>query len=457
VKDVRTGASGSNPQSLTAVGGTLYFAADDGTNGVELWKSAGTGASTQLVENINPAGDSSPMALAPAGDKLFFAANDGTNGSELWTSDGTVAGTALVKNLNPTASASPRTLRTLGGALLFVANDGVKGDELWKLALASGCGLVGSTLRISLVDGGSVTVGRLGTSFNVTGNGIGDPTCGGATVNNVDSVEIAGSDQADSLTINLAGGQFAPGLTPEATGVSEIEFTIDLGDGSDTLIVQGGTAVDKLVFGTTGANVTGDSDADLTLTAIEAVTLLGADGNDTLSGGGASGTGNPFTKSLTLRGEGGSDKLTGGTQNDLFDGGIGNDTFTSKNAADGADAQVGGAGTDTATYASRTGAVTIVLDGLANDGSSGGAEGDNVGTDVEKVTSGKGGDTIDGGTVAVANTFKGGAGADTLLGRGGNDTLDTRDNVSGNDTADGGDGTDTCLRDAGDTALNCEA
>ena len=34
---INSGSDRSNPYELTAVGNTLYFEADDGTNGEELW------------------------------------------------------------------------------------------------------------------------------------------------------------------------------------------------------------------------------------------------------------------------------------------------------------------------------------------------------------------------------------------------------------------------------------
>jgi ELWxxDGT repeat protein len=36
------------------VGDTLYFAADDGSHGTELWRTDGTRAGTWLVKDINP-------------------------------------------------------------------------------------------------------------------------------------------------------------------------------------------------------------------------------------------------------------------------------------------------------------------------------------------------------------------------------------------------------------------
>ena len=52
VKDIRSGSSPSSPTSFTAIGNTLYFQANDGTNGAELWKSDGTESGTVMVKNI---------------------------------------------------------------------------------------------------------------------------------------------------------------------------------------------------------------------------------------------------------------------------------------------------------------------------------------------------------------------------------------------------------------------
>ncbi len=127
------------PSNLTNVDGTLYFAADDGVHGQELWKSDGTEAGTVLVKDISagPYGyaySSYPGQFRNVNGTLFFTADDGVNGRELWKSDGTDAGTMMVKDINTDSYSSsyPEQLTNVDGTLFFTANDGINGGQLWK-------------------------------------------------------------------------------------------------------------------------------------------------------------------------------------------------------------------------------------------------------------------------------------------------------------------------------------
>jgi ELWxxDGT repeat protein len=141
VKDIRTGALlGSDPNNLVNLNGTLYFQATNGTNlgqnGYELWKSDGTAAGTVMVKDIFPGASPSAVTIANLANingTLFFTTNDGTHGNELWKSDGTDAGTVMVKDITPGPGASnPSFLTNINGTVFFRATDGVNGLELWK-------------------------------------------------------------------------------------------------------------------------------------------------------------------------------------------------------------------------------------------------------------------------------------------------------------------------------------
>ena len=97
VKDVQPGPGSGGCAQLILVGNQLFFEADDGTTGFELWKSDGTESGTMLVKDIRP-GFSSPFLseLTELNGNLFFKANDAINGTEIWVSDGTETGTDIL-------------------------------------------------------------------------------------------------------------------------------------------------------------------------------------------------------------------------------------------------------------------------------------------------------------------------------------------------------------------------
>lgn len=142
VRDIAPGLSqfgspeSSFPRSLLNVGGTIFFVANDGVTGSELWRSNGTSAGTVLVADINPDGDSvSTSSLASLGSTVFFAADDGVNGSELWKSDGTQNGTMLVADIDasgPGSGSFPQFLTNVNGTLFFSAFEQSTGVELYK-------------------------------------------------------------------------------------------------------------------------------------------------------------------------------------------------------------------------------------------------------------------------------------------------------------------------------------
>lgn len=147
LSDIAVGKASSDPSELTQVGSRIFFSADDGVNGRELWVTDGTPAGTRLVEDIRPGRETvwdwmtdtnvernawgDPQGLMEFGGKVFFAANDGVHGYELWSSDGTAQGTAMVKDIAPGQPTEGESFPSnmpafvVGGRLMIRADDGM--------------------------------------------------------------------------------------------------------------------------------------------------------------------------------------------------------------------------------------------------------------------------------------------------------------------------------------------
>ena len=85
-------------QYALGFGGALYFQANDGQSGAELWRTAGNGA--ELVADIVPGPEgSAPHAFAVYQNALYFAATTPETGKALFRYDGTVV--SLAADIEP--------------------------------------------------------------------------------------------------------------------------------------------------------------------------------------------------------------------------------------------------------------------------------------------------------------------------------------------------------------------
>jgi ELWxxDGT repeat protein len=137
IKDFDVSPQDSFPNNLITLNGVLYFVAHGHQRGQELWKrdlwkSDGTAAGTTMIDLPVPrSGTLYPDRLTVVSDHFFFAAtppsSDGrSRDCALWISDGTADGTHLVKDI------CPIQMTQVNGTLFFTADDPQYGMELWR-------------------------------------------------------------------------------------------------------------------------------------------------------------------------------------------------------------------------------------------------------------------------------------------------------------------------------------
>lgn len=343
-------------------------------------------------------------------------------------------------------------------ASLTVSLDGVAND-----------GAPGETDNVKVdvenVDGGSgndVLIG--GTAINVLTGGAGHDSLDGDAAN--DTLDGGAGD--DDLT-----GGAGTDLATYATRSAPVDVVLDGGGGNgeageddtihlDVESITGGGGDDTLRGGPNADTLSGGLGTDVLKGEAGNDTLNGDGGDDILDGGAGADTHNggtgfdladygTRTTAVTadldgvaddgetveadnikpdieeIDGGSGDDTLTGSNGVNVLDGGAGDDLLDPGRGA--GDRLTGGNGNDTVTYSARTAAVTLDLDGVADDGEVG--ELDVIETDVENLTGGAGNDRLAGG--AGVNLLSGGAGNDVLDGGNGGDLLL---GGSGIDTAD---------------------
>lgn len=126
----------------------LIMAVRNNTQGRELWISDGSANGTEILRDINN-GTSSGIAdnfftsslknrstyqLPIFQNKFYFPADDGSNGVELWRTDGTADGTELVSNqVNGNGSSNPRNFTFFDSSLYFIAEEEDGADFIYRI------------------------------------------------------------------------------------------------------------------------------------------------------------------------------------------------------------------------------------------------------------------------------------------------------------------------------------
>ena len=274
VKDIALGPDDSGPTHLTELNGMLLFSADTGLvdSGRELWKSNGTSAGTTLVKDIRPGSDSgfstTPSIFVSFNNILYFAADDGTSGMELWRSDGTSANTNMVADaVTGGQGLWPESFVPLGSKLLFTSGSfSPDGVQLWE---TDGTAL--GTALLADIDGpGSASAS------------ISELTMSGSMVffrGYVDAsgIELWRTDGTSGGTIQLADlrpGSASGLVSILSTGLGGVLFQGNDGVHGNELGVSDGTPAGTRLLdvarGTPGANIEGvfQFDSDFYLAAL---------------------------------------------------------------------------------------------------------------------------------------------------------------------------------------------
>ena len=123
--------------SLTVYDGRLFFAADDGEHGRELWAYDTATGEVALVADINPGSGSAisntiPFAPTVFDNRLFFPAYDSEHNTELWAYDAATNQALHVADIwTGTGNSKITDLTIYDGRLFFVAENPSYGRELW--------------------------------------------------------------------------------------------------------------------------------------------------------------------------------------------------------------------------------------------------------------------------------------------------------------------------------------
>jgi uncharacterized delta-60 repeat protein len=319
--------------------------------------SLDTGFSTDGKANVNLNGPSYPGAVFANGKVIVVGLTGKSDlGFQRLTANG-----ATDKNFGVNGLLKPagfpksldirQLLRMQDGRYVLLTTSGTSGNQDWIISRFN----PDFSLDITFGTGGIVT-----GNFNDR-----DDTLNQGALTPDGAIDVVG------FSTSTDGNESQPIIAKYLGDIGPISDAILSPDG--TLHVNGSNKSDRLLLGTSGANITATINGTMksfALTAVKRVEVYGFGGNDRLSA--------EVPVPTLLEGSIGDDTLIGGSGNDTLNGGKGNDRI---NGGNGRDLISAGAGDD--TIFSDDGNIDTVSGSDGNDVA--GADDDDVLTGIETV------------------------------------------------------------------------
>ncbi|PIE25018.1 MAG: hypothetical protein CSA62_01580 [Planctomycetota bacterium] len=124
--DIEKGPRGSWPQVLTQWQGRMWFTATTQAQGREIWSTDGTQAGTRILLDIGAGAASGihwlgNLIVATGQHRAWFAGKTAAHGTELWVTDGSAKGTKMVTDLTPGTTGSSPMPRLVASGQLFLS------------------------------------------------------------------------------------------------------------------------------------------------------------------------------------------------------------------------------------------------------------------------------------------------------------------------------------------------
>ena len=197
--------------TLGAAGDNIFFAGDDGGGAdVQLFRYNYQSNTTHPVATINPSGASTPASFSFYAYKLFFTADDGTHGRELWMLDKNGQASMVADiNTNTAVSVEPAGMVVYQDKLYFSAY-GANGNELYQYTDPA-AGIEHMQHRVDVQVFPNPAVGELYFRFDVQRTEVASIHLADMTGRVVYSTDVAQYEKGDN-TIRIPVDRLQPGV-----------------------------------------------------------------------------------------------------------------------------------------------------------------------------------------------------------------------------------------------------